>query len=78
MFKHIKFLQGGSDRYHGILVSIEGLWPNLVSVHCTTVGEVSGPVFNHEHSCLSGTRTGPDSHGICRHLHYPSVDHLDE
>ena len=32
MFKHIKFLQGGSDRYHGILVSIEGLWPNLVSV----------------------------------------------
>ena len=45
---------------------------------CRTVGEVSGPVLNHEHSYISGTRTGPDSHGIFRLLHYPSVDFLDE
>ena len=40
--------------------------------------EISGPVLNHEHSYLSGTRTGPDSHGIFRLLQYPSVDFLDE
>ena len=42
------------------------------SCQCRTVGEVSGPVLNHEHSNLS------DSHGICQQLHYPSVDFLDE
>ena len=29
-------------------------------------------------SYISGTRTGPDSHGIFRLLHYPSFDFLDE
>ena len=48
------------------------------SCQCKTVGEVSGSLLNHEHSYLSGTRTGPDSHGICRQLYYPSVDFLDE
>ena len=41
-----------------------------------TLGEVSGPVLNHEHNCFSGMRTGLDSHGICRQLRYPSVDFL--
>ena len=34
------------------------------SCQCRTVGEVSGHVLNHKHSCLSGTRTGSDSHDI--------------
>ena len=75
MFKHksFKLLQSGSDRYHGLHRRLMAK-----SCQCRTVGEVSGPVLNHEHSYISGTRTGPDSHGIFRLLHYPSVDFLDE
>ena len=73
MFRHKKLLQGGSDRYHGLHKRFVA-----TSCQCRTVGEVSGPVFNHEHSCLSGTRTGPDSHGIDRQLHYPSVNFFDD
>ena len=73
MFKHIKLLQGGSDRNHGLHRRVEAK-----SCQCKTVGEVSGPVLNHEHSCLSGTRTGPDSCGIDWQLHYLSVNFLDE
>ena len=72
MFKHIKLLQGGSDRYHGLHIIV------AKSCQCRTVSEVSGPVLYHEYSCLSGTRTGPDFCGIYPHLHYPSVDFLDE
>ena len=73
MFKHIKLIQGGSDRYHGLDKRVV-----TKSCQCRTVGEVSGPVLNHEHSCPSGTRTGTDSHGIDWQLHYPSVNFLDE
>ena len=76
MFKHIKFLQGGSGRYHGILVSIEGLWPNLVSVQQSVRLAALCLTMSSEHSCPSGT--GPDSHRIFRHLRYPNVDFLDE
>ena len=73
MLKYIKLLQGGSDRHHGLHKRVVAK-----SLQCRTVGEVSGLVLNHGHSCLSGTRTGPDSHGIDRQLHYPSVDFLGE
>ena len=71
MFKYIKLLQGGSDRYHGLHRRVVAK-----SCQCRMLGEVSGPVLNNEHSCFSGTRTGPDSHGIFRQLHYPIVDFL--
>ena len=63
-----KLLLGGSDRYHGLHRRVVAK-----TCQCITVGEVSGPVLNQDHSCLSGTRTSTDSHGICRQLHYPSV-----
>ena len=46
-----------SDRYHGLHRRVMAK-----SCQCRTVGEVSGPVLNHEHSYISGTSTGPDSH----------------
>ena len=69
MFKHIKLLQGGSDRYHGLHIGVVAK-----SCQSRTVSEVSCTVFNHEHNYLSGTRTCPEFYGICSQLHYPSVD----
>ena len=71
MFKHITLLQGSSGRYHGLHIRVVAK-----SCQCRMLGEVSGPVLNHERSCFSGTRTGSDSHGIiCRQLYYPSNDY---
>ena len=40
MLKHIKLLQSGSDRYHGLHKRVKAK-----SCQCRTVGEVSGPVL---------------------------------
>ena len=40
MFKHIKLLQSGSDRYHGLHKRVK-----TESCQCRTVGEVTGPVL---------------------------------
>ena len=45
MFKHIKLLLGGSDRYHGLHIGVVAK-----SCQCRPVSEVSDPVLNHEHS----------------------------
>ena len=73
MFNLIKLIQVGFDRYHGLHIRVVAKL-----CQCRTVSEVVGPVLNHEHSCLSGTRTGPDFYGISPQLHYTSVDFLDE
>ena len=49
MFKHTKFLQCGSDRYHGLHRRVVAK-----SCQCRPVSEVSGPVLNHELSRLEG------------------------
>ena len=56
MFKHIKLPQGGSGRYHGLHRRVVAK-----SCQCIMLGEVIGPVLNHEHSCFSGTWTGPEA-----------------
>ena len=64
----IKLLQGGSNRYHGLHRRVVAKFSQ-----CRTVGEVSGPLLNHEHSRLSGTRVGLVYHGIgiCPQLYNP-------
>ena len=75
MFKHIKLLQGGSDTLTDTMVSLH-IRVVAKSCQCRTVREVSNPVLNHEHSCLSGTRIYPEFYSIFPQLHYPSVDFL--